>query len=159
MSTQEVIYSNKESGSRLKFQPPDLSPEKWCDFRQEYESGLSLKAIAQIHLCDPRTVRICIIHNRGSQELGRQTAPTKLAPFAEMIDTLLQKYSASEPDCKPSKTLVKRKTGICALSQMITLDLKKIGYSGSERTVRNYLRNKYMIEHKNGKGVASNDPD
>ena len=117
------------------FPLPDLPEDMWCDFRRDYESGSTLKAIAAQYMCDPRTVRRCIMANKSSDELGRQTAPTKLAPYHVMIDCLYAK-------CTEKNT--QEVIGICQISQYITDQLKKCGYTGSERTVRNYLRSKYQ---------------
>ena len=112
---------------------PDLPPEDWCDFRIDYEAGMTLKEIARKYMCDPRTVRKCIRLNQSSTEIGRQNAPTKLTHWIESIDSLYAEYSQINPA-----------PGICRMSSLITERLKALGYTGSERTVRNYLRVKYQ---------------
>ena len=113
-----------------KLQPPPIPPEEWCDFRIAYEQRQSLKQIADIFFCDPRTVRQCILLNKSSHELGRQWAPTKLTPFLPVIESLYKEASGN--------------IGICALSRIITDKIQNEGYAGSERTVRNYLRNRRL---------------
>ena len=110
---------------------PELAPEDWCDFRRDYESGMSCKAIAEKYICDPRTVRQCLLLNKSSGSLGKQTAPTKLAPYIPQIRELIRKYTADEEYAR---------SGICSISRIITEQLRAAGYTGSERTVRNYLR-------------------
>ena len=110
------------------FHPPDLPPEQWCDLRIAYENSHSLKQVAEQYLCDPRTIRRCILLNKSSEEFGHQYAPTKLAPYHKAIDRLCRQVPAG--------------TGLCALSRQITDALREQGYQGSERTVRNYIRNK-----------------
>lgn len=111
---------------------PDIPEEKWCDFRREYESGMTLKAIAEKHVCDPRTVRVFLSLNKSSQEIGRQRAPTILSPWLSQVEQLYQEYSRDGE-------------GICQISRKITLALKQCGYTGTERTIRNHLRSKYHV--------------
>ena len=122
-------YCFESSGKRLPL--PDLPKSQWCDFRQDYETGMTLKSISEKYLCDPRTVKRCLILNKRSTDLGRQTAPTVLAPYMTMIQALWSKYD--------------QHTGICRRSRDITVHLREADYKGSERTVRNYLRTHYYI--------------
>ena len=112
---------------------PDIPRDRWCDFRREYEAGMSLKAIAAQHICDPRTVRRLLLLNKGSEHIGQQHAPTVLDPWVPLIQEQLQ-------------TLPEGSVGICTASRAITARLRQDGYTGSERTVRNYLRSRYHIE-------------
>lgn len=109
---------------------PAIPPESWCDFRVDYEAGMSMKAIATKYHCDPRTVRKCLFQNKSSQELGRQTAPTKITPYLQEIDRLFHKYATEM-------------SSMYMLSRRITEELQALGYSGSERTVRNHLRSTF----------------
>lgn len=131
------IYNNIRRRERLY--PPDYPQEEWCDFRQDYESGMTLKQIAEKYLCDPRTVRKSIMANKPSSEIGRQTAPTKLASFIKRIDALYREYVFRSLDNNSEKQ------GICDISRRITDQLQQDGYTGSERTVRNYLRSNYQF--------------
>ncbi|MBQ9155511.1 MAG: hypothetical protein IJ137_01875 [Eubacterium sp.] len=98
MSHKKMYIS--EPNKSPSFPLPSLPEDQWCDFRRDYESGSTLKAIAAKYLCDPRTVRRCIMLNKSSCELGRQTAPTKLAPYHSMIDRLYVKYIKESQDTK-----------------------------------------------------------
>lgn len=113
------------------FHPPGIPPEKWCDFRIDFESGMTLKQIAEKYFCDQRTVRNCIIMNKSSYDLGKQYAPTKLQPYEEQIQTLYAQYTSEDHP------------GITRISRLITETISQSGYRGSERTVRNYLK-KYL---------------
>jgi len=105
--------------------PNDIPPDKWCDFRIDYESGMSLNQIAEKYFCDSRTVRAAIIQNRSSDSLGRRNAPTKLSSYEDRITSLLSRNNNYR--------------SIHQMSMEITKQLRNAGYSGSERTVRNYL--------------------
>ena len=120
---------------------PDIPPDKWCDFRKDFEEGMTMKALGEKYCCDPRTVRKCLLQNRSSQDIGCQTAPTKLTPYLPEINRLFHKYSPAAAN-------------LCMLSRQITEDLQSIGYVGSERTVRNHLRSIFYAisdkeEHQN----------
>ena len=84
---------NSIHAEKKAFPLPPLPSEEWCDFRKDYESGMTMKAIADKYICDPRTVKKCLLQNKSSKELGRQTAPTKLAPYMSTIDRLFQEYA------------------------------------------------------------------
>lgn len=211
--TTSLFYRPPENAkSRISF--PPLPPERWCDLRKEYEGGMTLKAIAEKHYCDPRTVRRLIMQNRNSAEIGKQTAPTRLSFYAGRIEELLQEAqayvqnAAYAPDApatphaqdslslpgkpneahapneqynedeanvadelyvqddasapvsdpthglhgshdsnSPQAALSGRINGICALSRWITTKLAEEGYTGSERTVRNYLQSRIHVIH------------
>ena len=91
---------------------------------------MSMKAIAAKYYCDPRTVRKCLFQNKSSQELGRQTTPTKITPYLQEIDRLFRRYAPEMPS-------------VYMLSRRITEELQSLGYTGSERTVRNHLRSTF----------------
>jgi len=124
---------NSIHAEKKAFPLPPLPSEEWCDFRKDYESGMTMKAIADKYICDPRTVKKCLLQNKSSKELGRQTAPTKLAPYLSTIDRLFQEYALTT-------------SRFCTVSRSITQQLTELGYTGSERTVRNYLQSKYQIK-------------
>lgn len=129
---------------KASFNPPTIPEEMWCDFRQDYEAGRSLKEIAEKYFCDPRTVRRCIMVNKSSSDLGRQTEPTKLAPYIGQIEILFQEYLADSAKSTRDSTAISGTSGICRISKEITVHLQTLGYTGCERTVRNYLRNRYQ---------------
>lgn len=134
---EEMILSNNKSIPR-PFHPPKLTEEEWCDFRIDYETGMTLKDIAAKYFCDPRTVRRCILQNRSSESIGKQVAPTRLEPY---IDHVAELYQQQIRDQETEKAI----SGICKISSFITKKLKEEGYQGGERTVRNYLRQKHPI--------------
>ncbi len=82
-----------ESKIKYQFHPPEIPRNRWCDFRRDFESGMTLKSIGMKYHCDQRTVRSCIILNKSSTELGRQYAPTKLEPYIPEIERLYQMLS------------------------------------------------------------------
>lgn len=114
-----------------RFHPPDIHMHLRCDFRKDLDTGMTLKQIAAKYHCDQRTVRTCILLNRSSTELGKQYAPTKLQPYMNLIQELYQ----SENEHSGSVH-----AGILQISRKITALLSELGYTGSERTVRNYIR-------------------
>ena len=114
---------------------PDLPKEKWCDFRIDYETGMTLKEIGAKYICDPRTVKRNLQLNIGSTRIGYRHTPTILAPYLSLIDHYLKIHDDH--------------SGICRASDQLTKQLRDAGYTGSERTVRNYLRaNYYTLERK-----------
>ena len=127
---------------RYSFHPPDILPDRWCDFRKDFEAGMTLKDIGAKYLCDQRTVRQCIILNKSSLDLGRQFAPTRLAPYVEQVNALYHRLSHSD---EPASDY-----GIMELSRQITRIIAADGYQGSERTVRNHLRKEFFhADHPN----------
>lgn len=135
MDEKQIIIQSK---NKKPFKLPNIQKEYWCDFRIDYEAGMTLKAIAEKYFCDPRTIRQCIIENKSSDELGKQMKPTKLAPYYQQVEDLYYWHvDSGSPAFAGNK-------GICKISREITEVLKTYGYTGSERTVRNYLKNKYQ---------------
>jgi len=90
--------------NRICLNLPEISSDKWSDFRREYEQGKTLKQIALEYHCDPRTVRKCLFLNHGSNDIGKQHCTKKLTAYLPMIDELYRKYTgidgseASSPD-------------------------------------------------------------
>lgn len=119
---------------------PAVDKEHWCDFRREFEAGMTLKEIGEKYCCDPRTVRRCIFENRSSSDLGKQMAPRKLDPYIPRIHEILE----SDEDME------RQAIGITAMGRKIREELLLAGFSGSERTVRNYL-NEYYAEKETRK--------
>ena len=147
------------------FHPPDTGTRPPCDFRIDFDNGMNLKEISQKYHCDQRTVRTCILLNKSSTELGRQYAPTKLAPFVQEIEALYQscfsqnrigwEHPVPDHPCpedqkcetQPENSLSEnslsetpKTQGIVQISREITAVISAHGYTGSERTVRNYIR-------------------
>lgn len=135
--SKKIVYSGGTARDR-RIALRDMPEGRKCDFRREYESGKTLKEIADEYCCDPRTVRRCILNNKSSSELGRQTAPTKLTAYIDTINSLYHEGTDTEHD----RTKL---SGICGISLEITERIRRQGYTGSERTVRNYLRMKYRF--------------
>lgn len=115
---------------RPVFQPPDLPESEWCDFRKDYESGMTFVEIGARYYCDPRTVKACIIHNKPSTMLGRHSIPSKLEPYCETVDRMISELTGQN---QPSRR------NISAVTQKIFQVIRAEGYSGCERTVRNYI--------------------
>ena len=60
MSSKLIPYTQ----NRICLNLPEISSDKWSDFRREYEQGKTLKQIALEYHCDPRTVRKCLFLNQ-----------------------------------------------------------------------------------------------
>ena len=153
LSSDKTIKKNPgRSASRLKM--PDLPRDQWCDFRIEYvEGNKTLVQLAREYMCDPRTVKSCIVHNKSSHSLGKymcdprtvkscivrnksshslgkQSVPTRIDLCRdEILETLLQTLPEL-PDSVRS---------IYQLSNYLLPVLREKGYKGGERTLRNYL--------------------
>ncbi len=122
-----------DSTVRIKYPIPDLPPEEWSDIRAEFERTHSMLQVSVVFMCDPRTIGRCLRLNLSSTDLGRQVTPKKLDPYQNQI------HQQFEEICS-MKSNEKTHLRICQISRKITDDLKAKGYTGSERTVRNYIR-------------------
>jgi len=133
---------------------PNITEGEWCDFRRDYESGMTLKRIAEKYYCDSRTVKSCILNNKSSSELGRQKKPTKIAAFVDLIDSEFRKIISD-------RNFISEGIRICEISEKITETIQQSGYDGSERTVRNYLRITYQfpIDSDTSGKESGNDQD
>jgi len=136
MCKEKIIDNRTRQRERIPL--PDIPEDQWCDFRRDYESGMTFKKIAEKYVCDSRTVKSCILNNKSSNELGSQRKPTKIASFVDLIDTEYQEIVFG-------KSFASEEIGICEISERITELLKQNGYTGGERTVRNYLRITYQF--------------
>lgn len=163
MSSPKLIPYSR---SRISVPFPDIPPDQWCDVRRDYEQGRTLKQLSEDYYCDRRTIRRCLLHNLNSTEIGRQQAPTKLTAFIHRIDILYEEYtcasraasvlSGSSPvnattagaDHHTSDKTAVKGSGICAISKLITAQIRDEGYTGSERTVRNYLSSRFYSIRK-----------
>ena len=126
------------SKNKIHQKLPDLPEDEWCDLRREYEKGKTLKHLASEYICDPRTVRRCLMLNKNISDIGKQTAPKKLNAYLSRIDQLYADFS-------------KEYIGICSISSHITKQLIIEGYTGSERTVRNYLSSRFYSVSTTGR--------
>lgn len=156
MPSELLPYSKRRIGLEL----PEIPPDEWCDFRREYEQGKTLKHIASDYHCDPRTVRKSLLLNQGSNDIGKQNYSKKITGYIPRINALYQKYAGindSEnrfPDTdnkvvesgnqSPSNEAHIKEYGICGISRLITEQIIAEGYTGSERTVRNYLSSRLI---------------
>ena len=129
----------REPKIKYQFQPPAVPRRRWCDFRCDFESGMTLKSIGEKYHCDQRTVRRCILLNKNSTDLGRQYAPTKLAPYIQEIDILFNQ-------CMHRLSIGGKPCGITQLSRQIMQEICKKGYTGSIRLIQNHLRSKYELQ-------------
>ena len=129
-----ITYNRTTQRGRLSVR--DIPESEWCDFRRDYESGMTFKEIAKKYCCDPRTVKSCIRDNKPSSRLGEQTEPTKIAGFTDHIDAQYWQIISEKKNSS-------KKVGICEISRIITDEIWKKGYTGGERTVRDYLRKKF----------------
>ena len=136
MCKEKIIDNRTRQRERIPL--PDYPESEWCDFRRDYEAGMTFKKIAEKYCCDPRTVKRCIWYNKASTELGSQTKPKKIAAFVDLIDTEYQEIVFGQ-------SFASEEIGICEISERITEALKQNGYTGGERTVRNYLRITYQF--------------
>ena len=74
-----VKTGSRRSKSAARFTLPDLPREQWCDFRIAYEEGnRTLVQLAEEYMCDPRTVKACILRNKSSSSLGKKSVPTQI---------------------------------------------------------------------------------
>ena len=156
MPSELLPYSKRRIVPAL----PEIPLAEWCDFRREYEQGKTLKQIASDYHCDSRTVRKSLLLNQRSNDIGKQNCSKKITAFIPRINDLYQEYisinnSANKfPDTdsktvgfgnqSPSKETHIRKYGICRISRLITEQITAEGYTGSERTVRNYLSSSFI---------------
>ena len=72
--------------NRICLNLPEISSDKWSDFRCEYEQGKTLKQIALEYHYDPRTVRKCLFLDQGSNDIGKQHYTKKLTAYLPMIN-------------------------------------------------------------------------
>lgn len=121
----------------IKFSMPDIPREAWCDFRKDFvEKNMTLIQLAQKYCCDPRTVRNCIQHNKSSFELGKKSTPTHMQLYEQQVRELILHNIDRIPD---------NVSTVYSLSHHLYPLLQNHGYSGSERTLRNYLQTQPYI--------------
>lgn len=122
----------------IRFPLPDIPREKWCDFRIDFvENHMTLVQISEKYYCDPRTVRSCIQHNKSSFELGKKTTPVRIQIYENTIYELLSRNV---------RQISADISSVYGLSQYLYPILKDLGYSGSERTLRNHLQKQPYIK-------------
>ena len=117
--------------SSARFTLPDLPKSQWCDIRTTYiEKNLTLSELADIYKCDARTIKACLIRNKSSGALGKKSTPTRIDPFKDDLQSLIEQHLQHLPESIHS---------IYQLSRHLMPLLNDCGYTGSERTLRNYL--------------------
>lgn len=106
----------------------DSIPEsEWKRPRREYfQEGKTLAQLAEKHFLDYRTVRRLIQQNDDWDDLNKH--PSALDPYKPMIIEIMEHTRSPSP------------IGITTISIRIHETLREAGYTGSERTVRNYIR-------------------
>lgn len=121
------------SGGSIKnrrLQIDDQIPEEqWSDARRQYileEKSLSL--IGKEQHMDPRTVSKLVKNNWNFDRVGKHQSPSKVEPYAGTILDLL------------TSGCLHRYSGIMTVSEKILALIRSLGYTGSERTLREYLK-------------------
>ena len=94
------------------------------------EKNLTLSELADIYKCDARTIKACLIRNKSSGALGKKSTPTRIDPFKDDLQSLIEQHLQHLPEDIHS---------IYQLSRHLLPLLNDYGYTGSERTLRNYL--------------------
>lgn len=129
---------DREMGDTMKkIILPDIPENEKCDYRLDYDSGMSISKIAEKYYCDKRTVRTALIYNHSSNQLGKRKKPTQLSKYEHRIEVLWHEY--------------KKLGSLYTISKTITQTINNEGYTGKERTVRNYLLTMpYVQAYKGG---------
>lgn len=130
MSASRYAYDMKHDHQTERKQLIYL-PELFSDApslpRMLYESGRSASEVADIIGCDRRTAARLIRENLDISDIGKWNhAHKKLDTFTGMINSFID-------------TKLKGYTSLSVFSRDLFHDLQKKGYTGSERTLRNYL--------------------
>lgn len=116
----------KRRGHSPQFIAPDIPPEEWCRARKQFESGKTMLEIANARGCDPRTIKACILCN--DDKLDSQRAPRLVDAYVPIIGALLR--SGIFQDAPSLRSLAR---------QLQTQLHIMTDYTGSEKTLRNYL--------------------
>ena len=136
-ATMDIPNIHQRRKQTIKFSMPDIPREAWCDFRKDFvEKNMTLVQLAQKYCCDPRTVRNCIQHNKSSFELGKKSTPTHMQLYEQQVRELILHNIDRIPD---------NVSTVYSLSHHLYPLLQNHGYSGSERTLRNYLQTQPYI--------------
>ena len=121
------------SGGSIKnrrLQIDDQIPEEqWSDARRQYiMEEKSLGRIGKEQHMDPRTVSKLVKNNWNFDRVGKHQSPSKVEPYAGTILDLL------------TSGCFHRYSGIMTVSEKILARIRSLGYTGSERTLREYLK-------------------
>ena len=121
------------SGGSIKnrrLQIDDQIPEEqWSDARRQYIlEEKSLGRIGKEQHMDPRTVSKLVKNNLNFDRVGKHQSPSKVEPYADAILDFL------------TSGCFQRYSGIMTVSEKILARIRSLGYTGSERTLREYLK-------------------
>ena len=109
-----------------------------------YLSGKSAAEVAEIIGCERRTAARLIKENLDVNDIGKwNSSHSKLSGYAELIHDYTVMHS-------------EKHSSLLSLSTAIFTLLQKNGYTGSERTVRNYLSRQewiYELYHSENGGT------
>ena len=131
--------------STARFAMPDLPRHQWCDIRLTYiERNLTLSELADLYKCDSRTIKACLIRNKSSKSVGKKSTPTRIDLCRSELKELLSSHLQKLPEDVHS---------VYALSAQLYPLLKERGYTGNERTLRNYLHNDPAVKSFFEKGT------
>lgn len=106
-----------------------IPEEQWSDARRQYiMEEKSLGRIGKEQHMDPRTVSKLVKNNLNFDRVGKHQSPSKVEPYAGAILDLL------------TSGCFHRYSGIMTVSEKILARIRSLGYTGSERTLREYLK-------------------
>ena len=115
-----------------------------CTFRLLHDAGMSTYEIAEKYGCDRRTVSRLIRENREFDEIGKwQSGKKTLSEYTGLINEICRSDLSSYPS-------------LFSFSTHVLSVLRDHGYTGSERTIRNHLRQidevrlYFQTSHKKG---------
>lgn len=153
--TMKLPERQERKRHNVRLPLPDIPREMWCDFRIDYEEKhMNLVQLAAKYYCDPRTVRSCLQRNKSSSDLGKKSTPTRIQHYENHIHTLLSSLTSAE---------LKDVSSIYGLSHYLYPKLQEMGYTASERTLRNHLQKqpyiKALLEKQKTHRTGSNVPE
>lgn len=139
------MKKKKEQIERLKlnYTPPFPKPPSYP--RLLYKTGKTITEVASTLHCDRRTASKLIKNNLNEEDIGRwDPSHKKLTGYAGIINSFI------DTDISKYKSLLSFSKALCS-------QLAEQGYTGSERTVRNYLskqkRVRMYFESRKQKGI------
>ena len=114
----------------------DNIPEsEWCDARAAYLlADKTVQEIADEQGCEARAISRLIRENRSFSELGKKRTPSMVDGFQDTIEQMLR--SESFADMRQ----------ITIVSKHLLEMIGPLGYQGSERTLRDYLKSIPWLE-------------
>lgn len=106
-----------------------IPEEQWSDARRQYIlEEKSLGRIGKEQHMDPRTVSKLVKNNWNFDRVGKHQSPSKVEPYSDAILDFL------------TSGCFQRYSGIMTVSEKILARIRSLGYTGSERTLREYLK-------------------